>query len=523
VLPADYAFTPGDNGAHTFSVTLKTAGTQVVTVTDTANGSVNGSGALAINPAAASHLSLQAPTSISSGTPFTLTVTALDPYNNIALAYAGTIHITSSDTGATLPANYTFNAGDRGVHSFTSAVILQTIGVQTLTATDTSTGSVQGSVGLFVVTAGSGPTHFGLALPSNDTAGTPVTITVTVLDQNNSTVTSYNGTIRFSSSDAQAGLPANYTFTAADKGVHTFTNGVILRTAGNQAVTATDTLVQSLSSSGIVVVSPSAASHFTFNAPAGSTAGAAFTVMVTAWDQYNNVAVGYRGTIKFTSSDGQATLPANYTFSSTDQGVHTFTSALTLKTAGSQAITATDTGNGSLKGTATVSVSPSPAITLSISAPLAVVAGTWFTVTVSARDQYGNIAPGYLGTVHFSSSDALAILPADYTFSGNDQGIHTFTSAVKLRTTGNQSLTATDTSTGSIKGSVLIAVARGGHPGTRAPRGDRSDLDQVALITAAGATSRTPSHFFDGSNLGLLDDFFASDRRITGGVFVGGD
>ena len=48
----------------------------------------------------------------SSGTPFSVTVTALDQYGNVATGYTGTVHFTSSDGQAVLPANYTFTAGD---------------------------------------------------------------------------------------------------------------------------------------------------------------------------------------------------------------------------------------------------------------------------------------------------------------------------------------------------------------------------------------------------------------------------
>src|SRR5262249_45386431 len=52
--------------------------------------------------------------------------------------------------------------------------------------------------------------------------GTPVNITVRALDLFNNLVTGYTGMVHFSSSDPQAQLPADYTFTAADNGVHTF-------------------------------------------------------------------------------------------------------------------------------------------------------------------------------------------------------------------------------------------------------------------------------------------------------------
>jgi len=63
-------------------------------------------------------------------------------------------------------------------------------------------------------------------------------------------VTGYTGTIHFRSTDIRAGLPADYTFTAADKGVHTFT-GLKLRKKGNQTITITDTLNSSLTGSVI--------------------------------------------------------------------------------------------------------------------------------------------------------------------------------------------------------------------------------------------------------------------------------
>jgi hypothetical protein len=67
------------------------------------------------------------------------------------------------------------------------------------------------------------------------------------------------------------------------------------------------------------------------------------------------VATGYRGTVHFSSTDSKATLPANYTFKSTDNGVHTFT-GLKFKTKGSQTITAVDTLFSSIAGSLTTNV-----------------------------------------------------------------------------------------------------------------------------------------------------------------------
>ena len=61
----------------------------------------------------------------------------------------------------------------------------------------------------------------------------------------NNTVSSYTGTVTFTSSDTGAALPVNYTFAASDNGVHTFT-GLKLKTKGRQTITVRDTLTSSI-------------------------------------------------------------------------------------------------------------------------------------------------------------------------------------------------------------------------------------------------------------------------------------
>jgi hypothetical protein len=79
-----------------------------------------------------------------------------------------------------------------------------------------------------------------------------------------------------------------------------------------------------------------------------------------------------------------------------------------------------------------------------ISAPLTVTAGVPFSLTLTVEDAFGNVVTGYAGTVHFTSGDRTATLPAMYTFRAQDKGVHTFTGLV-LRKTGKQKITITDT------------------------------------------------------------------------------
>jgi subtilisin-like proprotein convertase family protein len=207
---------------------------------------------------------------------------------------------------------------------------------------------------LIVQPAGSPATASRLVVggfPSSTTAGTPGSFTVTAQDANGNVATNFTGTVHFTSSDPQAALPADYTFTPADAGRHTFTT--TLTTAGAQSLTATDTAASGLSGTeSSIAVSPAAASRLIVSGPSETTADAAFNVTVTAQDVYGNTATGYAGTIHFTSTDGQAVLPGNATL---PNGTGTF--SVTLKTAGSQSLTATDTV-AALNGNTTVSVSP---------------------------------------------------------------------------------------------------------------------------------------------------------------------
>src|SRR5207302_750960 len=98
-------------------------------------------------------------------------------------------------------------------------------------------------------------------------------------------------------------------------------------------------------------VNSAVATHVQIVAPSTSTAGSSFSLTVTAQDANGNTAKGYTGAITFNSTDTKAVLPANYTFTGADAGIHTF--SVTLKTAGSQSITATDALTSSIKGSQT--------------------------------------------------------------------------------------------------------------------------------------------------------------------------
>jgi hypothetical protein len=321
--------------------------------------------------------------------------------------------------------------------------------------------------------------------PSPITTGAAGVFTATAQNADGTTATGYTGTIHFTSSDLQAVLPADYTFTAADYGVHMFS--ATLKTAGSQSITTRDTVVAGAAGTQAgIVVNPVSVTVAGF--PASVTAGAADSFTVTALDGAGNTLADYAGTVHFTSSDPQAVLPADYTFTEADHGVHTFSA--TLKTAGSQSITVSDAlVPGVLSGTQSgITVTPAAMSRVTVAGfPSSVTAGVAGYFTVTASDAYGNRAT-YTGTVRFTSSDAKAVLPGNYTFTAADAGMHTFSAT--LKTAVAQSLTATDTVNAAItggQGSILVNPAAASRLVLSAPASVSANAQFSLTVTVVDA------------------------------------
>jgi predicted outer membrane repeat protein len=107
---------------------------------------------------------VSAPDAVQSGVPFDVTVTAVDPYSQVAVGYTGTVTFGTTDTdpGVVLPADYAFVSGDGGMHRFTDTgqgeVTLVTPGDQMLTVMDTADNTITGRI---VITVSTGPAPHG--------------------------------------------------------------------------------------------------------------------------------------------------------------------------------------------------------------------------------------------------------------------------------------------------------------------------------------------------------------------------
>ncbi|MCK9555386.1 Ig-like domain-containing protein [bacterium] len=127
------------------------------------------------------------------------------------------------------------------------------------------------------------------------TAGDENDAIVSIKDYLGNLVTEYVGVMRFTSTDTQAVLPSNYQFELADAGDHTF-SGLILKSAGEQSVTVTDTAEAVLTDiqSDITVLHASA-DHLKFqsNVVSPQDVGVEFDLgHLQAVDLYGNVVNG---------------------------------------------------------------------------------------------------------------------------------------------------------------------------------------------------------------------------------------
>jgi streptogramin lyase len=327
-----------------------------------------------------------------------------DTLGTAALSANGTAVFTTTMLASGTHAILAVYSGDMNFTAGTSAVLLQTVLAPTTTSvTSSATPSVFGQAVTFTATVTAAAP--GRGMPSG-------TVQFQVDGNNFGSPVALN-----------AGQATSMPTSTLSVGVHTVQ---VVYSGDSNFVPSTGKFTQT--------VNPAAASVVIVSGlPASMAAGTSASFTVTVQDANGNTATGYTGTVRFTSSDGQVGLPADYTFVSSDAGVHPF--VVTLRSAGSQSIAATDTASG-ITGTTAVVITPAPVDHFALAAPSETISGASFDVTVTALDPYGNTAPRYQGTVHFTTSDtdSEAILSADFTFGASDQGVHTFAGEFTLVT-----------------------------------------------------------------------------------------
>jgi hypothetical protein len=118
----------------------------------------------------------------------------------------------------------------------------------------------------------------------------------------------------------------------------------------------------------------------------------------------------------------------------------------------------------SLAAALPVTVVPPTAFKLYLKESMPVRAGTVVTLEVQAVDASGNSTPDYVGQVQFTSTDPLASLPTETSFTTSDAGYKRF--SLTFGEVGTWSLTVTDSRDSNLQGTLRdIKVTAGDYAG----------------------------------------------------------
>jgi len=453
-LPADL---PLVAGVATATVSLANAGSQTVSASEI------GSSLVATNTVAVSGaVELEVtgiPSNVDAGAKSTVSVTAVDDNGDVVTDYAGTVHFTSTDGRAVLPADAKLV---NGTHDF--EVALTTAGTQSITVAGVRNASLTGSIVGIAVASGALTQIVARDVPSDSVAGDAFTFTAQGADEYGNLLNSLVGTPVVASTDPDA----TFTASAAVSGQSTITGTMVA--AGNQTLTVSQAAGSAVSGTASVFVRAGKTTRLELDLSGPDTAGSSRDLRPALYDAFGNPTQDtFRAMGQVRTSD--AAVPAVPMYDA-------YSTPIVLKTAGSVDITAYLCDNLSyyrygsscvviaqfsnqpytwgVTKTISATVTPAEARSLTIaSMPGTTVAGTAASIELSARDEFGNVT-GLDGAVRFSSTDAKAVLPANAAV-----GVSGLSTSAVLRTAGVQSITATsvEDSTVTVTGSDVTVTA----------------------------------------------------------------
>jgi uncharacterized repeat protein (TIGR03803 family) len=388
------------NGIATFSgLVLNQAGADALSVSATGLPTVT-TNSFMVTAAPATQLVVSGPSrNVTAGAPFSVTVSARDPFSNLDRTFTGTVTLglASSPAGATLGGVLTANAIN-GVATFTNLTLSSTGTGYGLQATSPGltpamlsplTGTPPGVATQLVVTT---------PPPASVSAGSSFGLVVSAEDGLGTVDTSFNGTVSILS-PLGATLGGLLTVTAVD-GVATF-SGLTLDQPASYALSVSSDGLPATTTPLFSVTAP--ATRLVVAAqPTAVTSGAGFGLVIQAEDTLGNVDPSFNGTVTLTlaNNPGSSTLGGTLTATAVN-GVATF-SGLTMNNPGAgYTLQATADGLPAVT-TAAIDVTPPGVATRLVvtTQPLdTFTAGSPFGFVVQAEDGFGTVDTSFNGSI----------------------------------------------------------------------------------------------------------------------------
>jgi len=422
------------------------------------------------------------PASQSAATAFSVTVYGTDAYWN-PVPTGDNVRISSSDAAASTPVTGTLT---NGAQLF--SVTLNTVGPQTLTASDLTNTSISSMTSPSIAVTAAGAHHFTVQTITGPlSAGTPTTVTINAVDSSNNLVPNYAGDATLSANTGLNSIsPTQITFANG-----TWTGPVTFFGAGGAVSlscsdfsspphtgTSNSFVVNPGPFSGLQVILPGetpqgGTADGKQGTPTTQTAGTPFTLTVRAVDDYWNLVPGVNDRVALTSTDTFAAMPAETTLVNGQ-----ILLPVRLHKAGPQTISASDVDNGSINANTSSAVtiiggtfakvlvlapgeSPAPGTASGRTGTATDQSINYsFTVTVLATDQWWNPVGGATDVVRLTSNDPLATLPPDAAMVDGRADM-----VVRLATGGFQQITVSDVTDPSKTGGTtqVRAISSGFH------------------------------------------------------------
>ena len=405
--------TDADANAFEFqAIALTLAGTERLALSSALGRTESGN--IGVRAAVTAEVTLSAPKTVVAGEAFEVSAVGVDRFGNPSVLVLPA-RLSASDERAEIPASGTFADGAWSL----SGVVLHRAGATTVKA---AIGDPEVSAEASVVVLPGTAVALSVTLPASSKAGVAVPLTIAAVDASGNVASGFLGNVALGHDDAYADLPGSIALAGGDGGRRT-----IDATFGEVGEHVLRANAGPLSAEAATVVRAGASVALVLTGVTQATAGVVATVHVAAVDQYGQVADDpadtYRGTITFDIVDGvperAPTLPEPSALAAAElserDAVVTWASAgaWTLRASGSGLATA---------GTLNVQVVAGPMQTIALALPANAKAGVAVDLVVNARDEGGNLATGFVGTLALSDDDARSNLPASLAFSVSNGG-----------------------------------------------------------------------------------------------------
>ncbi len=321
------------------------------------------------------------------GTPLSINITAEDQYDNPVTTF--TNQVTLTDNTGTL--NITSNNFVAGVLN-QNVTIMKSQTDNFIAANHISSGK-GGISNLFNVNAGNLTKFYIDPISTPQTAGEWFDIKAIAQDQYNNTVTSFSNTVNISDQSGSITPTSSGNFSSGQ-----WTGQVkIVSSYNNNSITVTKSGTGETGTSNTFNVSAGSLDHFVISSVSTQTAGAPFSITITAKDIEGNTITSFSGPVTISDLTGTISPQSSGIFSN---GVRTETIIITTAKQSDQIII---TGNNKNGTSNYFNVNPNSLdhfTFANITSPK--TAGQSFSISIEARDQYENKITSFNNAINLS-------------------------------------------------------------------------------------------------------------------------